>query len=66
MAIQNEPAIGLQDHFPWNTMGFTPEMERDFVKNDLGPTLEAAGWDQKSSTLSYWIIIEIYCHIGLM
>ena len=25
-------------------MGYTPEMERDFVKTDLGPLLEKAGW----------------------
>ncbi|CAG2100447.1 unnamed protein product [Medioppia subpectinata] len=44
MTVQNEPMTGMQENFPWNTMGFTAEMERDFLKTDLGPALERAGW----------------------
>ena len=44
MTVQNEPNTGFIGGWPWNTMGFTPEMERDFIKTDLGPTLEKGGW----------------------
>ena len=29
--------------FTFQCMGYTPEMERDFIKEDLGPTLAAQG-----------------------
>jgi len=44
MTIQNEPMTGWDSNFPWNTCGFNAEMERDFVKTDLGPILEQAGY----------------------
>ena len=44
MTVQNEPITGLDSGFSWNTLMFTPEMEKDFVKTDLGPALEKAGW----------------------
>ncbi|CAG7689974.1 unnamed protein product [Allacma fusca] len=44
MTIQNEPATGFDPWFPWNTCAFSPETERDFLKKDLGPTMEAAGY----------------------
>lgn len=30
--------------YSFQCMGFTPEMERDFVKEDLGPTLAKFGY----------------------
>ena len=44
MTPQNEPMTGFAKNYSFNTMGFTDEMERDFIKTDLGPTLEKAGW----------------------
>ena len=45
MTVQNEPYTGFDYWFPWNTCGFTPEMERDFVVQDLVPNLQAAGYN---------------------
>ncbi|XP_069940551.1 putative glucosylceramidase 4 [Cherax quadricarinatus] len=39
---QNEPLSGFQD-WRWNTCGWTAEDMRDWLKTNLGPTLEAAG-----------------------
>lgn len=44
MTGQNEPVDGLEADFPFQCMGFTPEMYRDFIKMDLGPALEKAGY----------------------
>ncbi len=34
-----------------NVCGFTAEMERDFVKTDLGPILEQGGYPPESFTI---------------
>ncbi|XP_018013259.1 putative glucosylceramidase 3 [Hyalella azteca] len=39
---QNEPLSGYQD-WGWNTCGWNAEDMRDWIKLNLGPTLEAAG-----------------------
>jgi glucosylceramidase len=39
---QNEPLSGFQD-WGWNTCGWDAENMRDWIKTNLGPTLEAAG-----------------------
>ncbi|GFS09420.1 glucosylceramidase [Elysia marginata] len=44
MTAQNEPIDGLEAEFPFQCMGFTPEVYRDFIKMDLGPALEKAGY----------------------
>ena len=44
MTAQNEPIDGLETEFPFQCMGFTPEKYRDFIKLDLGPALEKAGY----------------------
>ena len=44
MTPQNEPMTGFSPTHKINTMGFTAEMERDFIKTDLGPALERGGW----------------------
>lgn len=54
MTVQNEPKTGFAKDFPWNTMGYTPEMERDFIKTDLGPTLEQAGWTPKNFSIMFY------------
>ncbi|XP_063590816.1 putative glucosylceramidase 3 [Penaeus indicus] len=42
LTTQNEPLTGFEDWF-WNTCAWTPEDQRDWIKTNLGPTLEAAG-----------------------
>lgn len=51
MTVQNEPMAGFTKDYPWNAMGYTAEMERDFVKTDLGPLLEKAGWTPDNFTI---------------
>ncbi|XP_065174654.1 lysosomal acid glucosylceramidase-like isoform X2 [Sycon ciliatum] len=43
LTVQNEPADGFIPFFPFQSMYFSAETERDFVKTDLGPTLAAHG-----------------------
>ncbi|KAJ1364540.1 hypothetical protein KIN20_024663 [Parelaphostrongylus tenuis] len=42
MSIQNEPTTGAIPFFGWQTMHFTAETERDFVKVTLGPLLKSS------------------------
>nr|XP_027232645.1 glucosylceramidase-like [Penaeus vannamei] len=42
LTTQNEPLTGFEDWF-WNTCAWTAEDQRDWIKTNLGPTLEAAG-----------------------
>ncbi|XP_061163463.1 lysosomal acid glucosylceramidase-like isoform X2 [Saccostrea echinata] len=37
---QNEPTDGMITNFPFQAMGWTPEMQRDFIVKDLGPALQ--------------------------
>lgn len=39
LTIENEPGAGFLKDYKWNSMGFNAEMERDFIKKDLGPEL---------------------------
>ncbi|XP_005104817.1 lysosomal acid glucosylceramidase [Aplysia californica] len=48
LTTQNEPIDGLQQNFPFQALGFTPETQRDFVKLDLGPALHTAGFGNVS------------------
>jgi glucosylceramidase len=47
---QNEPASGFVYlvPVPWQTQGFTAEMQRDFIKNNLGPALHQNGFESVS------------------
>jgi len=45
LTIENEPGAGNNPTYSWNSLGFNPELQRDFIKLDLGPTLEKAGYD---------------------
>uniref|UniRef100_A0A1I7YYR4 Glucosylceramidase n=1 Tax=Steinernema glaseri TaxID=37863 RepID=A0A1I7YYR4_9BILA len=47
MTVQNEPSSGLDPDYAWQTMYLSAEMERDFVKQILGPMLRnsSAGKD---------------------
>nr|CAB3248398.1 glucosylceramidase-like [Phallusia mammillata] len=42
VTAQNEPSNGLLISSKWQSTGFTPEMQRDFIKSDLGPALKAS------------------------
>ena len=44
MTTQNEPTEGMKPGFPFNCMAMFPEQIRDFIKLDLGPALEKAGY----------------------
>lgn len=37
---QNEPTDGFFTNFSFQAMGWTPEMQRDFIVKDLGPALQ--------------------------
>ena len=42
LTIENEPIYAYI--IPWNSLYLTPELERDFIKLDLGPALQKAGF----------------------
>ncbi|VDP05951.1 unnamed protein product [Soboliphyme baturini] len=44
VTAQNEPSTGFIYNYSFQTMGFTAEMQRDFVKYDLGPALNLGGY----------------------
>lgn len=39
ITAQNEPSSGFVKNYPFQTMGFTAESQRDFIALDLGPAL---------------------------
>nr|XP_054756326.1 lysosomal acid glucosylceramidase-like [Lytechinus pictus] len=39
----NEPSAGLFPNWAWQAMFFSPSLQRDFIKLDLGPTLRERG-----------------------
>lgn len=43
ITAQNEPTDGMLPGFRFQCLGWTPELQRDFIAKDLGPALEAAG-----------------------
>ena len=43
LTVENEPSAAATDN-AWQAMYFSPEMERDFVKKDLGPALHQGGY----------------------
>ena len=51
LTIENEPSAGKQPNYGFNSMGFTKEIQRDFIKQDLGPTLMAAGYGPNKTQL---------------
>jgi glucosylceramidase len=50
LTIDNEPK-SQDPKYPWNSLGLTPELERDFIKMDLGPILEKAGYGRNTTDL---------------
>jgi glucosylceramidase len=51
ITIDNEPKSGDEPHYKFNSLGFTPELQRDFLKMDLGPILEASGYGINTTDL---------------
>ncbi|XP_027726595.1 lysosomal acid glucosylceramidase isoform X2 [Vombatus ursinus] len=39
VTAENEPSAGMISGYPFQCLGFTPELQRDFVAFDLGPAL---------------------------
>ncbi|VDL78212.1 unnamed protein product [Nippostrongylus brasiliensis] len=63
MTIQNEPEAGLDPNWGWQAMYFNARMERNFVKNLLGPALKSRSYtkniklminDDQRITLPEW------------
>lgn len=46
LTVENEPSAGFVYNYEFQALGFTAETERDFIKLDLGPALEASGHSQ--------------------
>jgi len=44
ITIENEPGAGFDPNWKWNALGLNQTLERDFIKMDLGPELQAAGF----------------------
>lgn len=44
VTMQNEPSNGLITPGKWQSMGWLPDAQRDFIKKDLGPTLAEGGY----------------------
>ena len=51
ITVDNEPKAGDDPNYKFNSLGFTPELQRDFIKMDLGPILEAAGYGINTTDL---------------
>lgn len=62
LTAQNEPSDGLITGFSFQCLGWTPELQRDFIAKDLGPALEQNGFghvklmilDDQRIFLPYW------------
>jgi glucosylceramidase len=48
LTAQNEPTTGFLYDYNWQTQGFTAEMQRDFIKYNLGPALRQNGFQDVS------------------
>lgn len=44
LTAQNEPSDGMITDFPFQCLGWTAELQRDFIAKDLGPALETSGF----------------------
>ncbi|CAG2182964.1 unnamed protein product, partial [Oppiella nova] len=51
ITVENEPKAGNDPNYKFNCLGFTPELQRDFLKLDLGPILSAAGYGLNTTEL---------------
>ena len=44
LTAQNEPSDGMIEGFPFQCLGWTGDLQRDFIKTDLGPALVQSGF----------------------
>ncbi|KAH9370175.1 hypothetical protein HPB48_013097 [Haemaphysalis longicornis] len=51
LTAQNEPTVGFFPGFRWQALGFTAATQRDFIKLDLGPALQEAGYGPETLQL---------------
>ena len=62
LTTQNEPSDGMIPDFPYQCLGWTPQLQHDFIAKDLGPALADAGFghvklmilDDQRVFLPYW------------
>ena len=58
----NEPMVGRFENWAWQCMFFSPELQRDFIKLNMGPTLAERGHgdvkiiilDDQRAELPHW------------
>lgn len=44
LSPQNEPSDGTVVYYGFNSLGWTPEEQRDWLSNFLGPALHSSGY----------------------
>ncbi|XP_069805825.1 lysosomal acid glucosylceramidase [Dendropsophus ebraccatus] len=62
LTVENEPTAGMLTDYPFQSLGFTPELMRDFIALDLGPALANSSYkdvqimivDDNRILLPYW------------
>ncbi|XP_041035735.1 lysosomal acid glucosylceramidase isoform X3 [Carcharodon carcharias] len=67
VTIQNEPTTGLITNYSFQCMGFTAELQRDFIVLDLGPALQNSTHkdvqlmilDDQRILLPYWAKVNL-------
>ncbi|CAH1798081.1 unnamed protein product [Owenia fusiformis] len=55
LTAENEPTMGLRTDYLFQAMGFTAEMQRDFIAQDLGPAL----WDNGYKNVKLMILDDM-------
>lgn len=55
ISVQNEPTSGNVPYFPYQCTGYDPKVMRDFIRNELGPTLASFGYGKATTKL---IVLE--------
>ncbi|XP_072404985.1 lysosomal acid glucosylceramidase isoform X4 [Chiloscyllium punctatum] len=67
LTAQNEPTTGMLTDYSFQCMGFTAEMQRDFILLDLGPALQSSAHkdvqlmilDDQRLLLPYWAKVNL-------
>ncbi|XP_043539990.1 lysosomal acid glucosylceramidase isoform X4 [Chiloscyllium plagiosum] len=67
LTAQNEPTTGMLTDYSFQCMGFTAEMQRDFILLDLGPALQSSAHkdvqlmilDDQRLLLPYWANVNL-------
>jgi hypothetical protein len=69
LTSQNEPGDGYYVYFGINSCGYSPEEERNFIANNLGPTLKKHNFgdivimasDDQRTVLPHWAEVVSAC-----